>query len=116
MQICLVSVCILNIITHQNVTIPRLKSIKVKQKYKMDDFFKDCQQGNIQQVLSQIHQGQTNWNGGLRYACLGGHLEIVKLMISKGAKDLNQGFVNACSSGHIDIVQYLFYMGARDLN
>jgi len=59
----------------------------------------------------------TNWNIGLKRACLGGNLEMVKLMIQKGGEsypfDWNSGLIGACECGHLEIVELMIQKGGE---
>lgn len=87
------------------------------------DFFKDsgympfsdillpaCQGGN-RYIVDLVMSKDTNWNNGLRGACMGGHLDIAELMISKGANNWNDGLYEACSEGHIDLAKLMMSKG-----
>jgi hypothetical protein len=63
-----------------------------------------------------IEKGATDWNWGLRNACLGGHLELAQLMTEKGARDWDEGLLGACEGGYLDLVQLMIEKGATDMS
>ena len=71
---------------------------------------KICELGHLDIVNLYIEHGgeivdETDWDEGLKGACIGDHLEIAKIMIEKGQKYwLDSGFKSACKYGRSKIV------------
>ena len=70
----------------------------VRSKHEVTDeaFKRVCRAGFARGVHHMISRGATDWNGGLRGACVGGHVELVRLMISKGARRVRHPGADNC--------------------
>jgi hypothetical protein len=63
-----------------------------------------------------VEKGATNWDLGLRAACIGGHGAVATLMVEKGATDWNGGLWGACEGGHGAVAALMIERGATDLS
>ena len=59
-----------------------------------------------------LEMGATDWNAGLRGACLGGHMNFAQLMIEKGAQNWQEGLEHAYAADHKELGDLMITMGA----
>lgn len=65
-----------------------------------------------------ITKGVTEWDDGLKYACIHNHYDIVLLITERGPINLNwnDGLFSACWTGNLDTILLLIKMGANNWN
>lgn len=78
-----------------------------------------CQEGNMQEVVSEIDEIDSNWRQGLYYACRENHIEVAKYLIKIPNTELYTEFINfglmgACSGGHVEMVELMIINRAND--
>lgn len=92
--------------------IVRLKNIEFSDIFCFQ-IYEICKFGHLDIVKLFIEHGgdivdETDWDEGLKGACIGDHLEIAKIMIEKGQYYwLDGGFKSACKYGRLEILRII---------